>query len=444
MSMLGNCKARRTADSVETNGCIKDLSAELSLHAEAEAEAEDGQDDNDSTTSSVDLDQGPWEGDDDDGGNLPWRGCICGEIHARPKPVFWIRCDGACRSWYNVALDCVGFDAKHAEHASWCCPSCSTNIPLALSLLLDLPDALVYHILNFLARPRERAACLSLQIAPLCSQTWHAVQHEPWSGLWTLLLQEYANCRGPLMRSKRKRTHRRLYSCQELVCEAHLALSDRTEDAHMTLATTATSKHAPLTLKRLRCILKNDGELFVNRRSPSGRTFAMVCCAADYIDEGVILRCVKELVEMHGADVNILTNSEEPYANRTALFFALARVMPTVVEYLVQAGAFLDIKATGPFRLVSDPSKSFRGSFSPLSFVQQLQAEESALGALPPYWASKLNVCIQILSKATMERIARFSLERYCALPWILRPRVGATTSHPIAPFTKIASPKIP
>eukprot|EP00979_Chaetoceros_neogracilis_P006051 scaffold1199_cov253-Chaetoceros_neogracile.AAC.2 len=60
----------------------------------------------------------------DDDSN-PWLGCICGETHESPIPVFWVQCD-SCDAWFNCAYDCVGFsrlDAGNKDH--WNCPDCT-------------------------------------------------------------------------------------------------------------------------------------------------------------------------------------------------------------------------------------------------------------------------------------------------------------------------------
>jgi hypothetical protein len=220
------------------------------------------------------------------------------------------------------------------------------------------------------------------------------------------------------------------------VRKAHEDLLHATDDAHVAISAMSDNQHTPLTLKRLRRILAPH-RVLINRRScDSGRTFVMSVYAADYVDEGVILRCVKELVEKHGACTRIWSNQEEPFANRTALFFAAARVMPSVVKYLVEHEHHqwqltrqahespLQKKATGRFKLVTDPTKSFRGSFTPLEYMQRLQrSEEDAQNqrvqqdeqhkvhpsdneeqqsqqqdSLPNYWKLELKACIKILA----------------------------------------------
>lgn len=59
-------------------------------------------------------------GDGDD----PELGCICGDIHEEPEPVFWLHCD-TCESWYNNSVRCLGFDQKAADKLKeWICASC--------------------------------------------------------------------------------------------------------------------------------------------------------------------------------------------------------------------------------------------------------------------------------------------------------------------------------
>ena len=62
------------------------------------------------------------EWDDD---SNPWLGCICGETHKSPMPVFWIQCD-SCDAWYNCTSTCVGFSKKEAlDKVDWECPDCA-------------------------------------------------------------------------------------------------------------------------------------------------------------------------------------------------------------------------------------------------------------------------------------------------------------------------------
>ena len=67
-----------------------------------------------------------WKGGDGD--EDPWLGCVCGNTHPHPIKVFWIQCEG-CDAWYNVAEECVGFDANAAEQLDeWRCWACDPPV----------------------------------------------------------------------------------------------------------------------------------------------------------------------------------------------------------------------------------------------------------------------------------------------------------------------------
>eukprot|EP00804_Cyclotella_cryptica_P007386 CCRYP_002601-RA/>CCRYP_002601-RA protein AED:0.16 eAED:0.16 QI:1171/1/1/1/1/1/4/1309/1304 len=68
------------------------------------------------------------ESEEDDDEN-PWLGCVCGKTHPHPIKVFWLQCE-TCDAWYNVAEECVGFDANFADSLDeWSCWNCSPPIP---------------------------------------------------------------------------------------------------------------------------------------------------------------------------------------------------------------------------------------------------------------------------------------------------------------------------
>ena len=67
-----------------------------------------------------------WNADGGDGDD-PELGCICGDIHEEPEPVFWLHCD-TCESWYNNSVRCLGFDQEAADKLKeWTCASCGGN-----------------------------------------------------------------------------------------------------------------------------------------------------------------------------------------------------------------------------------------------------------------------------------------------------------------------------
>ncbi|KAL7539465.1 hypothetical protein ACHAXR_010606 [Thalassiosira sp. AJA248-18] len=77
-----------------------------------------------SYSSSSSEDEYEEEGGDEN----PWLGCVCGKTHPHPIKVFWIQCEG-CDAWYNVAQECVGFDARAADKLDeWCCWACDPPV----------------------------------------------------------------------------------------------------------------------------------------------------------------------------------------------------------------------------------------------------------------------------------------------------------------------------
>ena len=67
-----------------------------------------------------------WNAEGGDGDD-PELGCICGDIHEEPEPVFWLHCD-ICESWYNNSVRCLGFDQEAADKLKeWTCASCGGN-----------------------------------------------------------------------------------------------------------------------------------------------------------------------------------------------------------------------------------------------------------------------------------------------------------------------------
>ena len=53
-----------------------------------------------------------------------WSGCVCGEIHEPPIPVFWIQCD-RCDAWFNVWERCIRVSEEEAAQLTkFICWSC--------------------------------------------------------------------------------------------------------------------------------------------------------------------------------------------------------------------------------------------------------------------------------------------------------------------------------
>lgn len=169
------------------------------------------------------------------------------------------------------------------------------------------------------------------------------------------------------------------------------------------------SKKTPLTLKRLRGILKQYGPpLRYNFRSEVGWTFLVECCRALYVQESVILCCVKELVEKHGASPNVYASCDvglkfkgvNGSSGITPLCVAAARGMPSVVRYLIRAGADINLSGTGRFRLVANTMQSVVGTFTPLEFAEAVKEAELLSGLSFRASAMKDVVkCIRLLKR---------------------------------------------
>jgi len=88
----------------------------------------DDDDDDDSVVNSDDNDDDNQQWKDGNGEDDPWLGCVCGQTHPHPIKVFWVQCEG-CDAWYNVAEECVGFNADAAEDLDeWRCWACDPPV----------------------------------------------------------------------------------------------------------------------------------------------------------------------------------------------------------------------------------------------------------------------------------------------------------------------------
>ena len=116
------CIQKEKHDASHCEEIASDKEGEFSAEQSAtnQPSRDDGVDGGDSFSSSTDCDGG----DDEDGDENPWLGCVCGMTHPHPIKVFWIQCEG-CEAWYNAAEECLGFDANAAkELTDWCCWAC--------------------------------------------------------------------------------------------------------------------------------------------------------------------------------------------------------------------------------------------------------------------------------------------------------------------------------
>jgi len=191
------------------------------------------------------------------------------------------------------------------------------------------------------------------------------------------------------------------------VRDVHVATCNATDDVHVAVATMAASKDEPLSKRRLRSAIVScasssfsaslstpppSRRIFANRRSPyTGRTLLHAVVASDYGSESVILGCVRELCEQYGADPNVRTNAEHPFADRPVLYFAISRAMPSLVEYLIERcrmmsrtdsiEALLGVCVSGKFPSACSSHHTFEGTFNPLQFARRLRQEEYTIRA---------------------------------------------------------------
>jgi hypothetical protein len=394
------------------------------------SEDNDG-DDSISSVESTCQDYGKWGGDED----VPWNGCVCGQVHARPIPVYWIQCEGPCSEWFNVTPQCVkGMTAVEAEQAVWNCRKCTRFLQkqAAFQKLLQLPHDVLYRILQFAASPTHRAAVLCHSLAPLSKSARQFIQGDKSRGLWEAILQqEYwtGKQRGNHVVSPKRASSRRrkrtdfwapcpsihsLSHPRHLVEVEHALLVTRTEDVYYQVEELAdpsnngtrqqrhveqnkNKKQQSLTLTKLRQILQKHAPLQVNRVSScTGRTLLQVVCAGE-MAENVVVACAQHLLKDYQADPNQLSTQEEPYCNRPTLFFAVARAMPNLVQLLLDSGADPTIAVQGRFKRTFDTSQTIEGCYTPYQYALAMKQVEVAV---PPYWSSRLNCVIKILANA--------------------------------------------
>jgi hypothetical protein len=305
-------------------------------------------------------------------------------------------------------------------------------------LLLDLPDAIFYLILSFVERPTSIAPFLTRSIGVLSKEIHHHIENNR-NALWEIILScDYKNdgstnailnakCGSKRPRKRREEqgqdsvyiNQRRISdrlrrsSAREDVMFCHKKLCDRTEFVIHQLSEMSNDKRNPLTLTKLRTIFRREGPILrVNLRATTGGTLLVEILRSRFVrTDAVILRCVKELIEVHGADPNLPAADSGNLATSTStgqrcswippLVIAAGRGLHSVVRYLVQAGACIHATGTARFRLISRHYKTFKGTFlTPLEFSKALMAEELHYGATEDT-VKGLKECIRILNAAT-------------------------------------------
>lgn len=272
--------------------------------------------------------------------------------------------------------------------------------------LLILPDNALFHILSFTAAPTHRAGVICHQLARLCRAShtrfyqntvlWEAILHEDYGASQTNQNNQH---------TQKRRVCRRLErSPMERVKEAHGLVKDNSEIAFYYLSELVNAQSGTLTRHKLCRLLDEYGpHLRINQRTSSGGVFLVEVCRARKVKEAVILKCVQELVETtyhhHGAMVD-QQSYESASTYQTALCVAAVRGMPTIVQYLLEKGASLDILCSGRFRLMTNSKKTIRcNNQTALEFAKEAKRAELEHGAAPGD-LKDLNKCIALLEQA--------------------------------------------
>eukprot|EP00984_Skeletonema_dohrnii_P010529 scaffold4107_cov78-Skeletonema_dohrnii-CCMP3373.AAC.1 len=199
--------------------------------------------------------------------------------------------------------------------------------------LSDLPDEILHNIFTYTAdSPSYVGPCICYQLRPL-SKKWRDDLDNERGNLWSLAtgnlsldywprggsgiaskdddaaLQE-SGSRRPTKRPKNTTTNRRSARIQpasplEKYKHAYNLLMSRTETALLELTEHVHSSKKPLSFSIMKKILKEFSPIAINRRVRTGGTFLVEICRSRHVQESVILKCVKLLIEEHGANPNV-------------------------------------------------------------------------------------------------------------------------------------------
>lgn len=182
-------------------------------------------------------------------------------------------------------------------------------------------------------------------------------------------------------------------------------VQDNTEIAFFYLhemVNATTKQRGGLSKAKLRGLLAEYGPIRVNTVVSSGSLFLVEICRARHLRETTLLACVKELVETHGALVNLVTY-ESASSRQTALAVAAVRGMPSVVKYLLSQGASPHLTCTGRFRLTQQQQQKrasvYRQDATPCEFAQAMRDAQAGAAATRDVLNS-LDACIRLLQKA--------------------------------------------
>jgi len=253
------------------------------------------------------------------------------------------------------------------------------------SLLLNLPEILLFQVISFAAGPSYRASLVCHKLALLSSVSRSIFLNET-SCLWDgILTHDYGATLHDSNTTRKKRSSKRLRQTHlQRVRDAHRMVRDNTEIAYYYLSEMCmmgTAKNG-LTRAKLCQLLEEYGPyLRINHLTSTGGTFLVECCRARNVRESVVLRCVQELIENRGAQINLAT-SETHNSSLTVLCVASARAMSTVVKYLLERGADPSLRSSGRFRLYKKSRKTIKCEHqTPLGFATAIRQAEKTEGA---------------------------------------------------------------
>lgn len=325
--------------------------------------------------------------------------------------------------------------------------------------LSDLPDEILHSIFTFVSdTPSYVGPCICYQLRPL-SKKWKEDLDVGRGNLWALATRDlsldywprnvgtaysahdaevsFEESRRPAKRPRnyfnnsaantRRSARIQPASPHEKYKHAYNLLMSRTETALLELTEHVHSSKKPLTLSIMKKILKEFSPIAINRRVRTGGTFLVEVCRSRHVPESVILKCVKLLIEEHGADPNVpsaevgqglassttLTLGRRSAASSEvtcytssqgkelyAIIIAAARAMPSVVKYLLSCKNIdHTVKGSSRFRLFSNPRKSVKGvDLSALEFAMKMREEEIE-NEIAEAELSCLNKVIRLLEK---------------------------------------------
>lgn len=289
--------------------------------------------------------------------------------------------------------------------------------------LIELPDEIIHSIFCYVASsPSLIGPCICHVLRPLSKQWRREVDGK--RDLWELAVHDLScDCYGGSedatvaegRPSKRARTAQsspprrsgrlRPATPKEQYIHAYNLLMSRNESALLELQEHAHSSKKPLSLSILKRIVKTYEPIAINRRARTGGSFLVEVCRARHVQESVILRCIKLLIGEHGASPNLASAEvglgssstiSAVYDEASAasgevgrclssstgkelypLIIAAARGMPSVVKYLLEAGADPNLRGSSRFRLFSNPRKTVKGDeLTALEFAVKMRDNE--------------------------------------------------------------------